>query len=133
MVETQNGKGGRLVAITATAEEHGVVETQNGNGGTLVALSSTVKGSGLVQTENGEGDRLVKITADTDGGTVMVDPPARWRGRPHLRIHPRIHRRCQKWQEAAAQQRDRSRYSLASRRLCFDLSRAALGDVRRLA
>ena len=50
----------------------GSVQTQNGKGGTLVTLGATASGTGVVQTKNGKGQTLVRIGAYTgqQGGYV---------------------------------------------------------------
>ena len=73
-VATQNGKGGTLVRLSATADGKGAVETQNGKGQTLVELSTTTDGYGAVETQNGKGQTLVELGVTTEGeGMILTE------------------------------------------------------------
>ena len=72
--EVVNDEGKVIVlmeSVFSKGEHYGFVKTQNGKGGTLVALTAS-DGGGFVATQNGKGQALVELGSSPMGGKILV-------------------------------------------------------------
>ena len=67
VINTFDGKGGKLVEIGAAEGRGGAIATYDGKGGELVEIGVTKNDEGVITTYDGKGRELVLISTTDDG------------------------------------------------------------------